>query len=274
MKTKKKINKKKVIGIVAGVVVVLGAAQMVVLGYMGGIGPLKFLRDQRMAKLPGNAEQYHLENVQPLAQSPLQGMTICFLGSSVTNGSASMRVSMADYIGKLDGANIIKEAVNGTTLAGTGGASYSSRLVNNVDADAKIDLLVCQLSTNDASQNKPLGEIGGGTDKDSFDRNTVLGGMEYIIAYAKETWGCPVVFYTGTKYDSDAYQAMVDTLPALQEKWGIGVIDLWNDTEMNTVSAEQRAFYMNDNIHPTQAGYLEWWVPKMQAYLYDFVARQ
>lgn len=274
MKTKKKVSKKKILGIVAGVVVVLGAAQLFVLGYMGGIGPLRFLRDQKMARLSGNAAEYHLENVQPLEQSPLQGMTICFLGSSVTNGSASMRVSMADYIGKLDGANVIKEAVNGTTLAGTGSSSYGSRLANRVDADAKIDLIICQLSTNDATQKKPLGEISVGTDIDSFDRSTVIGGMEYIIAYAKETWGCPVVFYTGVRYDSDAYQAMVDSLPALQEKWGIGVIDLWNDAEMNAVTDEQRAFYMDDNIHPTQAGYLEWWVPKMQEYLYDFVAQQ
>lgn len=274
MKTKKKTSKKKIIGIVAGVVVVLSVAQLFVLGYKGGIGPLKFLKDQKMAQLPGNAEQYHLENVQPLEQSPLQGMTICFLGSSVTDGSASLKVSMADYIGRLDGVTIIKEAVGGTTLAGTGSSSYSSRLTDKVDANAKIDLLICQLSTNDASQNKPLGEIGTGTDKDSFDRGTVIGGMEYIIAYAKETWNCPVVFYTSVKYDSDAYGAMVDTLPALQEKWGIGVIDLWNDAEMNAVTAEQRAFYMNDNVHPTQAGYLEWWVPKMQAYLYDFIAQQ
>ena len=47
-----------------------------------------------MAKLPGNAEQYHLENVEPLADSPLKGKTICFLGSSVTNGSASICVAV------------------------------------------------------------------------------------------------------------------------------------------------------------------------------------
>ncbi len=53
-----------------------------------------------------------------------------------------------------------------------------------------------------------------------------------------------------------------------QSSPAIGVIDLWNDAEMNAVSEEDYALYMNDEVHPTQAGYLLWWVPKFQAYLY------
>ena len=34
---------------------------------------------------------------------------------------------------------------------------------------------------------------------------TVAGSIEFIIAYAKEKWNCPVAFYTGTRYDSEAY---------------------------------------------------------------------
>lgn len=258
----------KIVIIVLAVIAVLTVLQLFILGYKGGIGPLKFLKNQKMAKEPGNAAEYHLENVSPLAESPLQGKTICFLGSSVTNGSASLGVSMADYIGVRNSCTVIKEAVNGTTLTDKGSSSYVQRLVNNVDANQHIDILVCQLSTNDASQEMPLGSIGEGGDMDSFDRSTILGAMEYIIAYAQQTWQCEVVFYTGVKYDNALYQSMVDTLPALQEKWGIGVIDLWNDPDMNAVSQEDHDFYMYDKIHPTQAGYLQWWVPKMEQDLY------
>ena len=31
--------------------------------------------------------------------------------------------------------------------------------------------------------------------------------------------------------------------------------------------------YMFDGIHPTQAGYLNWWTPKMEAYLYDYLGQ-
>lgn len=272
MAKKKKTNKKKVIMTVSIVVVVFLVVQLTAMGWIGGLGPLGFLAQVRMSRIPGNAEEYHLDHVQPLANSPLQGKTICFLGSSVTYGDASLGVSMADYIAKLDGCTIIKEAVSGTTLAGSGSSTYPSRLLENVDPNASIDILVCQLSTNDASQKKALGSVLDSTDLEAFDRETVVGAMEYIIAYAKATWGCDVVFYTGTRYDSPEYQAMVDVLPALKEKWDIGVIDLWNDPEMNAVSQANYDLYMNDNIHPTQAGYLKWWVPKFQQALYERVA--
>lgn len=263
----KKKSKGKIVMTVVIVVLVLAAAQLIVLGARGGIGPLKFLKDNRMAKLPGNAEEYHIENVEPLESSPLAGKRLLFLGSSVTNGSAAMRVSVADYIRVLDSCDVVKEAVNGTTLADKGSSSYLSRL-KALDPPQQFDAVVCQLSTNDASQNISLGEVSGSKDPADFDTQTVIGSMEAIIAYCQETWNCPVVIYTGTKYDSDAYQAMVDSLPQLQEKWGVSVVDLWNDEEMNGVSSEDYAFYMSDNIHPTQAGYLLWWTPKFQEVLY------
>lgn len=272
MAVKKKRSRKKIVMIAAIVVLIFLVVQLTAMDWIGGLGPLGFLADVRMSRIPGNAEEYHLEHVQPLAESPLQGKTICFLGSSVTYGDASMGVSMADYISKLDGCTIIKEAVSGTTLAGTGDSTYVSRLLANVDANTNIDILVCQLSTNDASQNLPLGAVSDSSDLGGFDRETIIGAMEYIITYARQTWGCDVVFYTGTRYNSDEYKAMVDTLPALQDKWGIGVIDLWNDAEMNAVSKEDYNLYMNDNIHPTQAGYLKWWVPKFQQALYARVS--
>lgn len=36
---------------------------------------------------------------------------------------------------------------------------------------------------------------------------------------------------------------------------------------MSAVSGEERELYMADRIHPTQAGYPEWWTPKFESYL-------
>ena len=61
---------------------------------------------------------------------------------------------------------------------------------------------------------------------------------------------------------------MVALLPELEQKWGISVIDLWNDEAFNQISDEERNLYMADKIHPTQAGYLKWWTPRMEEDLY------
>ena len=143
--------------------------------------------------------------------------------------------------------------------------------MKEIDENISADAFVCQLSTNDATKEMPLGEISDSINMNDFDTQTVAGAIEYIIAYAKETWNCPVVFYTQSKYDSEHYEKMVDLLLKIQKKWNITVIDLWNNDEINSITDEQRKIYLVDNIHPTKAGYKEWWLPEFQKCLYEII---
>ena len=188
------------------------------------------------------------------------GRHLVFLGSSVTYGSAANGVSFADYLGKRNRWSITKEAVSGTTLVDTGADSYIARM-KTIPGKTKADLFICQLSTNDATQKKVLGSVSAGMNLQDFDTKTVAGAIEYVIAYAKATWNCPVAFYTNPRYDSSEYAAMVALLQEIAEKWNIAVIDLWNDAAWNGITEEQRNKYMADPIHPTKEGYLEWWTP-------------
>lgn len=264
---------KKMVKIVLSVLAVFIVAVLIILTvFVGsrGLGPFKFLKARRVKAAPGNAAEYHLENVEALERSPLAGKRILFLGSSVTKGTCSLGISMADYIAKLDDCEVVKEAVGRTTLSTAKDNSYIARL-KALDPNQKFDMVVCQLSTNDASSKMELGEISDSKNIDDFDTMTVTGAMEHVIAYCQKTWECPVVFYTGTKYDSAEYQNMVDRLLELQNKWDIGVIDLWNNKEMNEVSDEDYDLYMFNSIHPTQAGYLKWWTPVFEEELYQIV---
>lgn len=214
----------------------------------------------------GNLPKYSVSNAKERDGSVLKGKNIIFLGSSVTYGSAAGGKSFVEFLEKCDGIIPYKEAVSGTTLVDNGKNSYVARM-KTIPAELKADVFVCQLSTNDASHKLPLGEISESTDISDFDTSTVIGAIEYIIAYAKITWSCPVVFYTGTKYDSAEYAAMVRALNAVREKWGITVLDLWNSEKMNAVSDEDYALYMANPIHPTSAGYGKWWLPEFEACL-------
>lgn len=196
----------------------------------------------------------------------LKGKTVIFLGSSVTYGSAANGVSFADFLEKEDGIISVKEAVSGTTLVDGDSSSYVSRM-KTINKIIKADAFVCQLSTNDASLKKPLCEVSDSFDISDFDTQTVAGAIEYIISYAQETWKCPVVFYTGTKYDSELYGRMVDLLLEIQKKHNIGVLDLWNSEEMNAVSADDYKYYMHNGIHPNYEGYRRWWTPQFRKYL-------
>ena len=218
----------------------------------------------------GNYGAYSLKNTTTVENSPIKDKTVIFLGSSVTYGYGSMGVSFADFLEKTDGIIAIKEAVSGTTLVDVKDNSYVSRM-KTIDKNIKADAFVCQLSTNDATKEMPLGEISESYDMNDFDTQTIAGAIEYIIAYAKGTWNCPVVFYTQAKYDSNHYAKMVNLLLEIQKKWDITVIDFWNDVEINNITEEQRKIYLIDHIHPTKAGYKEWWLPKFQETFYEVI---
>ena len=85
-------------------------------------------------------------------------------------------------------------------------------------------------------------------------------------------WKCPIMFYTGTKYDSDQYGEMVKTAIKLHEKWGFALINLWDSEEMNAVSKEDYASYMADPIHPSRTGYIEWWTPAFETAITEYLS--
>lgn len=220
---------------------------------------------------PGNAAKYHLENQQPKADSPLKGKSLLFLGSSVTYGAASLGESMADDIRVLDSCNVVKEAVSGTTLADTDNTSYYSRLKVNVSPAQHFDAAVVQLSTNDASKGAEIGTVSRSKNPADFNVKTTFGSLEAIIDYIQKTWHCPILVYTNPKFDNSTYEKMVGMMPQVEQKWGVEILDLWNDKEVNSLSSSQRRLYMVDSIHPSQAGYLELWTPKFEQKLYEMV---
>ena len=156
----------------------------------------------------GNDSTYDFTCMEPLAGSPLRGGHIAVLGSSVARGEASEGWAVGEYLAARLGTQLTKEAVSGTTLADTGPQSYVRRL-RRLDPDARYDLFLCQLSTNDATLRLPRGGIAPGRDPAEFDTSTTLGALETILEYALRTWHCPAAVFTGSRYDSKDYAALV-----------------------------------------------------------------
>lgn len=200
---------------------------------------------------------------QKSAESELEGKTVVFLGSSITNGMYSYNISFVDYLTSVYKVNAIKEAVNNTTLVENGDNSYVSRL-KKIDKDMNVQMVICQLSTNDANKKMPLGEIGNMYSIESFDTSTVAGAIEYIICYCDDTWNCPVGFYTAFKYDSPEYEAMYQILLQVEQKWHMPILDFWTNEEVN---AHDKKMHMVDDVHPTLLCYKDDMTPAF----YDFI---
>lgn len=192
---------------------------------------------------------------------------------------------------------VVVDALAGTTLATFGKhpeLSYVSRMTDSeeFDQDQKIDAFFCQISTNDCKDEniENFGEITPDdvTAMDAFDLSTAAGAVEFIIAYVHETRGCPVYFFSGSYFgdvgngvrsnespSGSNYAKLVDTVIQITEKWDqidgyrVGVLDLYNNAEFNSlISDSDYEYMMQDAIHPRKAGYLVWWLPEFQQFLY------
>ena len=66
---------------------------------------------------------------------------------------------------------------------------------------------------------------------------------------------------------------MISALLEIQEKWGIGVLDMFHNEEMTALyGTDQYYEYMGeDGIHPTRLGYTEWWGPQFEQYLSEYI---
>lgn len=220
----------------------------------------------------GNADIYSLEHTATVENSPVKGNVYYWLGSSVTYGALTDGISMSDFFAKKWDCVSIKEAVSGTTLNASNTGSYVSRFdryLESPDRAEHLDGFICQLSTNDTRNKGAFGLVMPDfvTGAEAFDVNTTFGAMEYICAKVRETWNCPIYFYTNTPFNDAAYEDMVQALELMASKWDITIIDMYRDTAFNDISAEERSLYMGDNIHPTMAGYRDWWLVKFESAL-------
>lgn len=179
----------------------------------------------------------------------LENKTVLFLGSSVTYGCGISGVSFADIMVEACGIQAIKEAVCGTTLADIDSQSYVARL-KAIDKSTKVDLFICQLSTNDASPAQ------------NIELSQTETAIRFILGYVKNTFACPIVFYTGTYFENEKYGRLVELLYRLQKEYEFHILDLYHDEDMLAVSKEDYQQYMIDPVHPTRKGYKVWWTPK------------
>lgn len=183
-------------------------------------------------------------------------LDLYFLGSSVTYGSATGGRSFIEELADLYSIDYTKQAVSGTTLVDNGSSSYVQRMIATLPyLNAAPDAVIVQLSTNDASQNKPLGTVSDSTKLEDFDTSTIIGAIEYILGFVEEEWHRPVIFYTNPCYNNANYEKMIAALYELQKKWDFRIVDFYYYADMEELPSATLSSYMADAIHPNAQGY-------------------
>ena len=205
-----------------------------------------------------------------------------FLGSSIFNGYGSETKKVTTFVDALarkwNVDTFQKQAVNGTTLAVRDGVttSYCERYESFTDKD-ECDALVIQLSTNDFnvdnSTNTPVGTVTEGAfNTADFDKTTICGAIEWLIATAKvNNPDVKVVFVSCPMMDSwayyNAYKSFAENqMQTIVDKWDIDYVDClhytypWASNETywaaKTSAPTSRTYHLfYNNFHPNNVGH-------------------
>lgn len=186
-------------------------------------------------------------------------MKVLFLGSSITYGYAAGGYSFVDYVNEHSDYEVVKEAVSGTTLSDCLPDSYYERLLKRGAEGA--DVLLVQLSTNDASKGVPLGGV------DSIDPKTSCGAINRIIDFGIDN-GCRVGFYATPVLGDDSFFAPIEgTMEMISAQRGVPFLDLNKDEKLKNLCGKPG--YYADDIHPSKRGHIELFGPKFLAFIKD-----
>ena len=171
------------------------------------------------------------------------------LGSSVTKGYANNDISFVEMLNQRRDQNItfkvIKEAVNGTTLANRSKDSYLARLLSfNKDILKDMDYILVQLSTNDLYLKD--------NDFDSTDENSTFGAIISLINYINKNFKAKIVFYTCFIKENKYYEKMILKLNELSKTYDFKIVDFYFDKTLRNSEFDS---LMADSIHPNDKCY-------------------
>lgn len=215
---------------------------------------------------------------EPDIESPINYKTVYAFGDSIVRGhndpdNAFMNIIEDDYAIELN-----KMAVNGATVMKSD--NWITAQVQKAPA-AQPDFVVFDGYTNDAygdpatdnfntsnavdvTQN--MGEMQG-SDATTFDNTTFCGAFEELIYTMKQKWpDAKLVFVTIHKSgarDFGIQQQLVEKTIEICEEWGVTVVDMFNDCELDTRNEDEMAQYMigGKGSHPNLECVKEYYEP-------------
>lgn len=176
----------------------------------------------------------------------------------------------------------------------------TSLSVISLPANYQPDVIIVNGGTNDYIQSATFGDIPTIPVYDTLgavalDRTTIMGGLQYLFYRMTVTYPAAEKFFLiqHKVYNNNAYwpltantagytqQELHDAIVACCRVYGIKVIDIFNDSPLNTIFPEYRSaeswssnnaltnteYVDGDGIHPMALGYKTFYVPLILAAL-------
>lgn len=220
------------------------------------------------------AEEYEELLVQIDRYKQLKGKTILSFGDSIMHGSGNNDEGIADMIAEKYGMTAVDYSVPGAAM---GSRSGRAQIINQIPKALKDkirpDVILINGGTNDMYA-VPLGAYTEGYDMTNTSVESFTGGFEKTLWSIINNWyGVPVIYVRAHNMNlgADANERKYgERAISVACKWGVGYVDLYEDTDMNTEDSYACGRYtyvdpdygnIPDSIHPNALGYAKFYLP-------------
>ena len=220
------------------------------------------------------AEEYESLLVQLDLYAKLKGKTILSFGDSIMHGSGNNDEGIAVMIAEKYGMTAVDYSVPGAAMGDRiGRAQIINQIPLAVKEKIKPDIILINGGTNDMYR-VPLGAYTEGYDMTDTSIESFTGGFEKTLWSIINNWyGVPIIYVRAHNMNlgADANERRFgERAISVACKWGIGYVDLYEDTDMNTEDSYACGRYtyvdpdvgnIPDSIHPNALGYAKFYLP-------------
>lgn len=222
------------------------------------------------------------KRIDILEKDPLYGMKISCTGNSITSAINSVPGhGYVEQIADAHGITVDNHAIWGAIIP-QGHPRANDDVtdigcihdtLDSMDADA--DIVIMSGSINDCeyySDASFLGEITGDFSSE-LDSTTFYGALEDMCKKALQKWaGKPIIYVIEHRMTLDNttygqyYLKLHEAIVKVMNKWGISIVDLFNDCpSLNCNEGYKAKYTVGDGTHPNYEGYERFYVPRVYA---------
>ncbi|MGM9834810.1 MAG: SGNH/GDSL hydrolase family protein [Bacilli bacterium] len=221
--------------------------------------------------LPIENFKYKIKYLETDSENPLKGKSILGFGDSIMYGAGNDGVGIVNLIAERNNMTYVNNAVSGATILKDSNNNIPVQIEEYSDT---ADYILLEGYINDCNisgiENR-VGEVTGYYSS-SLDTNTFCGQLEDMLKTVQNKFTGKKIAYVFVHKMStrgtDIQKIIHDKSKEICDKWSIPIIDLFEESNLNTNITEYKQYTNNsDGTHPTQTGYELYYLPLIEAKL-------
>lgn len=216
-----------------------------------------------------------------LSYKKINGTKIYNFGDSIGAGDGNGGIGYAEMLQSSYGTVSTDYAVGGATLSKLTGQTMNC-ILNQIDnaSNTAPDIILLEGGANDYTQYRVTGNMTNefNFDHSNFDTETYCGALEEALYKLTNKYqGVPIIWIythrenTRTEKTNGTvtvnFTDMHDKSLQICKKWSIPVVDIYNESGLNTMLDYYKNTYTynSDGTHPNQLGYEKWYMPYIRS---------